>query len=315
MSSKPILAVFGATGAQGGGVVRAALADPKSPFSIRAITRNVESDKARALAAQGIEVVAGNIDDEASLVTALAGAQGAFCVTNFWEHFSAERETTQGKNLARAAKQAGVKHAIWSTFEDVRQYVPLNDLRMPTLHEKYKVPHFDAKADANATFTELGVPTTFLLTSFYWENMIFFGSGPQRGPDGVLGLTFPLGDKPMPSIAAGDIGGVAYGVFLRPELIGTSVGAAGGHLTGAQMAAGLSKAIGQEVRYNDVPADVYRSFGFPGADDLGNMFQFKRDFNDVYCGHRSLAKARELFPAIQTYESWLAGNAAKIPIP
>ena len=178
MSSKPILAVFGATGAQGGGVVRAALADPKSPFSIRAITRNVESDKARALAAQGVEVVAGNIDDEASLVTALAGAHGAFCVTNFWEHFSAERETTQGKNLAGAAKKAGVKHAVWSTFEDVRQYVPLNDSRMPTLHGKYKVPHFDAKADANATFTELGVPTTFLLTSFYWENFDLFRFGP-----------------------------------------------------------------------------------------------------------------------------------------
>jgi len=315
MSNKPILAVFGATGAQGGGVVRAALADPKSPFTVRAITRNVQSDKARALAAQGVDVVAGNIDDEASLVKALTGAHAAFCVTNFWEHMSPERETTQGKNLAHAAKQAGVKHAIWSTFEDVRDYVPLNDSSMPTLHGKYKVPHFDAKAEANSTFTDLGVPTTFLVTSFYWDNMIFFGSGPQRGPDGVLGLTFPLGDKPMPSIAGADNGGVAYGVFLRPELIGSTVGAAAAHLTGAQMASGLSKAIGEEVRFNDVPADVYRSFGFPGADDLGNMFQFKRDFNDMYCGHRNLSKARELFPAMQSYESWLAENAAKIPIP
>jgi len=313
--SKPILAVFGATGAQGGGVVRAALADPKSPFAVRAVTRNVQSDKARALATQGVDVVAGNIDDEASLVKALTGAQAAFCVTNYWEHMSPERETTQGKNLARAAKQAGVTHAVWSTFEDVRDYVPLNDSRMPTLYGKYKVPHFDAKAEANSTFTDLGVPTTFLVTSFYWENFIFFGSGPQRGPDGTLALTFPLADKPMPTIAGPDIGGVAYGVSLRPALIGSTVGAAAAHLTGAQMAAGLSKAIGEEVRFNDVPADVYRSFGFPGADDLGNMFQFKRDFNDAYCGHRNLAKARELFPALQSYEAWLAENAAKIPIP
>ena len=88
--------------------------------------------------------------------------------------------------MAEAAKDAGVKHAIWSTLEDTRKWIPLSDTRMPTLQGKYKVPHFDAKAEANAFFTDLGVPTTFLLTSFYWDNFIFFGMGPKKGPDGAL---------------------------------------------------------------------------------------------------------------------------------
>jgi uncharacterized protein YbjT (DUF2867 family) len=173
---------------------------------------------------------------------------------------------------------------------------------MPTLQGKYKVAHFDAKADADAAFTELGVPTTFLLTSFYWENMIYLGAGPARGPDGTLAITFPLGDKKLPGMSSEDIGKCAYGIFKRgKEFIGKTVGIAGEHLTGAQMAAALTRALGQEVRYNDVPPDVYRGFGFPGADDSGNMFQFKRDFNDAYCGARSVEFSRSLNPELLTF--------------
>jgi len=84
--------------------------------------------------------------------------------------------------------------------------------------------------------------------------------------------------------------------------------------TGAQMAAALSKALGQEVRYNDVPPDVYRSFGFPGAADLGNMFQFKRDFQEVWCGNRNLDVARALNPSLQTFDRWLAQDKSRIPL-
>src|SRR5512138_154449 len=157
MADKKIIAVVGSTGAQGGGLVRAILNEPESGFSARAITRDVNSEKAKALAKLGAEVVAGNVDDVESMKKAFQGAYGAYCVTFFWEHFSPERETAQGRNLAIAAKDAGVKHAIWSTFEDVRRYVPLDDNRMPTLQGKYKVPHFDAKADADRAFTELSV--------------------------------------------------------------------------------------------------------------------------------------------------------------
>jgi uncharacterized protein YbjT (DUF2867 family) len=314
MAEKKVIAVVGATGAQGGGVVRAIVADKDSGFTARAITRNVNSDKAKALAASGAEVVAANVDDEASLRRAFEGAYGAFCVTFFWDHLSVEREQAEAAAMARAAKAAGVQHVIWSTLDDTRKFIPLDDPRMPTLHGKYKVPHFDGKGEADQYFRDAGVPTTFLLTVFYWDNFIYFGAGPKAGPDGTLALTMPMGDKKLPSMAAEDIGKCAYGIFQRPDLIGRTVGIAGGHLTGEQMAAGMSKALGVPVRYTDVPPEVYRSFGFPGADDMGNMFQFKRDFNEYYCNSRSIEFARSLNPALQSYEQWLAANAKAIPL-
>src|SRR3989304_2702603 len=265
MAEKRIIAVVGATGAQGGGLVRAILSDKGGPFAARAITRDINSDKAKELAQLGAEVVAGDVDDVESLKKAFKGAYGAYCVTFFWAHFSPEKEKANARAMAEAAKHAGIQHAIWSTFEDTRKSVPLSDTRMPTLLGKYKVPHFDAKAEADHFFTDLGVPTTFLLTSFYWENLIYFGMGPKKGPDGKLAITLPMGDKKLPGIAAEDIGKSAYAIFKKGrDYIGKTVGIAGEHLTGEQMAAGLSRALGQEVKYNDVPADVYRSFGFPG---------------------------------------------------
>jgi uncharacterized protein YbjT (DUF2867 family) len=237
-------------------------------------------------------------------------------VTNFWEHFSPERELTQARNMAQATKAAGLQHVIWSTLEDTRKWVPLNDDRMPTLQGKYKVPHFDAKGEADQSFRDLGVPTTFLLTSFYWDNLIYFGSGPQRMPDGSLAIVFPMDDKKLPGIAVEDIGKSALGIFKRGrEFINKTVGIAGEHLTGAEMARTLTQALGQEIKYNNVPPEVFRSFGFPGADDLGNMFQFNRDFNQHFVGARDLAFTRTLNPELQTFEEWLAVHAQQIPIP
>jgi len=315
MANTKIIAVMGATGAQGGGLVRAILADASGGYTVRAVTRNPDSDKAKALKKLGAEVVKADADDEASLAKAYAGAYGVYCVTNYWEHYSAEKEITQAQNMANAAKKAGVKHVIWSSLEDTRKWIPLDDDRMPTLMGKYKVPHYDGKGEADAIFGEVGVPTTILLTSFYWDNFIHFGSGPKRGPDGTLALTFPLGDKKLPSIAVEDIGKCAYGIFKKGDAyIGKTVGIAGGHLTGEHMASAMSKALGQEVRYNAVEPDVYRSFGFPGADDLGNMFQFKRDFEDYYCGRRNLEETRSLNPELLTFEQWLDKYKDQIPL-
>jgi uncharacterized protein YbjT (DUF2867 family) len=315
MADERTIVVVGATGAQGGGLARAILQDADGPFRARAMTRKAGSEKAAQLERLGAEVVEADLDDVESLKRAFAGAYGAYCVTNYWEHFSPEKELAQAANMAEAAKDAGLEHVIWSTLEDTRAWVPLDDDRMPTLMGKYKVPHFDAKGEANRGFTDRGVPTTFLLTSFYWENFIYFGLEPKRGPDGVLAITMPMGDKKLPGIASEDIGRCAYGVFGRSrELVGQTVGIAGEHLAGAEMAAALTRALGQEVRYNDVPADVFRAFGFPGADDVGNMFQFKRDFNDDYCGVRDIEGARKLNPELQTFDQWLARNAERIPI-
>lgn len=315
MKNKKTIAVVGATGAQGGGLVRAILNDPNSEFAVRALTRDVNSDKAKALAELGAELVNADVDDIESLNAAFKGAYGAFCVTFFWEHFSPEKEQQEAKNMAEAANNAGVEHVIWSTLDDTRKYIPLDDDRMPTLMGKYKVPHFDSKGEANSIFTNMGLPVTLLNTSFYWENMIYFGSGPQKGPDGKLVLTLPMGDKKLPSISSEDIGKCAYGIFQKgSEYIGKTLGVAGGHLTGAQMAESLSKALGQEVVYNAIEPAVYRTFDFPGAEDMGNMFQFNRDFEEDYCGGRSIEESRSLNPALENFDSWLALNKERIPI-
>jgi len=315
MSKKKIIAVVGATGAQGGGLARSILNDAKGAYGARCLTRKPDSDKAKELDRLGAEVVQADLDNPESLKEAFRGAYGAYCVTNYWEHFSPERELAQAANMAQAAQDAGLKHVIWSTLENTRKWVPLTDDRMPTLMGKYKVPHFDAKGEANQVFTDRGVPTTFLLTSFYWDNLISFGMGPQRGPDGRLAITLPMGDKKLSGIAVEDIGRCAYGIFKKGDTyIGKTVGIAGGHLTGDEMAAALTRALGQEVGYHAVSPEAYRGFGFPGAEDLGNMFQFKRDFNEYYCGVRSLDEARALNPSLQTFDQWLAQNKDRIPI-
>ncbi|MGD0224699.1 MAG: NmrA/HSCARG family protein [Terriglobia bacterium] len=315
MAEKKIIAVVGATGAQGGGLARAILSDPNGNFAARVLTRDPNSDKAKEFARLGAEVVAADVDDIESLKRAFQGAYGAYCVTFFWAHFSPDKELANAAAMAEAAKHAGLKHVIWSTLEDTRRWVPLSDNRMPTLMGKYKVPHFDGKGEADHLFTDLAIPTTILLTSFYWDNFIYFGMGPKKGPDGKLAITLPMGNKKLPGIAAEDIGRCAYGIFKKgTELIGKTVGIAGEHLTGTQMAAAFSKALGKEVGYNAVPPEVYRSFGFPGAEDLGNMFQFKRDFEEYFCGARNLDFSRGLNPALQTFDQWLAQNKSRIPV-
>ena len=204
---------------------------------------------------------------------------------------------------------------IWSTFEDSRKWIPLTDDRMPTLQGRFKVAHFDAKSEADHFFTDLGVPTTLMLTSAYWENFIYFGWGPQRGEDGVLGSRSRWATRSSRASQPRTSASPRTEFSRRAtSLSARTVGIAGEHLTGAEIATSLTKALGEEVRYNDVPADVYRGFGFPGADDVGNMFQFKRDCNEDYCGARSLAVSRRLNPELQSLDTWLTTNAGRIPI-
>jgi len=315
MSDKKVIAVLGATGSQGGGLVRAILDDPSKEFIPRALTRNIDSEKAKELSGAGADVMQFDIDSTESIRNAFKGAYGAYCVTFYWEHFSPEKELNQVQALAKAASETDLKHVIWSTLEDTRNWISLEDNRMPTLMENYKVPHFDAKGEANKFFDEENVPATFLLTSFYWDNLIFFGMGPKRGEDGKLAFALPMANKKLPGIAAEDIGKCAFGIFKAgEEFIGKTIGIAGEHLTGLEMANSLGSAFGEEVVYADIPFNVYRSFDFPGADDLGNMFQFKHDFEEQYCGVRDLDLSRRLNPSLHTFEEWLEKNKSRIPL-
>lgn len=315
MSEKKIIAVMGATGAQGGGLVRAILADPNGGFAARAVTRKPDSDAARALAAAGAEVVAADTDDPASLDRAFAGAYGAFCVTNFWEILDVAREQKQARAMAQATKRAGLKHVVWSTLEDTRKDVPLSDDRLPTLYGQFKVPHFDSKGEMDAVFVAEGAPTSFLKAAFYWENFIYFGMGPRAGADGSLTLAMPLGGAKLPGIAAGDIGRCAYGIFRRgPAAAGEYFGVAGDSLSGPEMAAAMGQAMGRPITFQDVPFDVFRGLGFPGAEDLGNMFQHHQLMGEAFQRARDPRVARALDPGVQTFAQWLAANAARIPV-
>ena len=315
MPDKKVIAIVGATGAQGGGLARAIAADSKGPFAARAITRKPDSEKARALAELGVEVVSGDADDPESLVRAMTGAYGAFCVTNFWEHFSAEREGAQATAMARATRKAGVQHVVWSTLEDTRKWIPLEDTRLPTLQGEFKVPHFDSKGRVDHVFAEEAAPTTYLLAAFYWENFIYFGMGPREDPSHELVLSLPLGGVKLPGIAAEDIGRCAHGLFRRgPDTAGRRFGIAGEVLSGTEMAAKMTHALGRKVRFQDVPFDTYRGLGFPGAEDLGNMFQFQAIRGDEFLRSRDPEASRSLNPELSDFDAWLETNAGRIPI-
>ncbi|MEV0898470.1 NmrA/HSCARG family protein [Actinoplanes sp. NPDC049802] len=313
MGQQKVIAVVGATGAQGSGLVKAILADPDGGYAVRALTRDTTSPRAQELVKLGAEVVQADNYDEESLVRAFTGAYGAYLVTDFWAHMSADKELEEAANLANAAKRAGLAHVIWSTLEDTRDHIPVHDDRMPTLQGRYKVPHFDAKAEADELFRAAGVPTTFLRTTFYWENLAN-GWGATRDADGVLTLSLPMGESKLAGIAVQDIGKTAYAIFKAGSgYAGRTVHIAGEHLTGEQIAAGLSRAVGERVVYRPLTHDAYRDLGFPGADEAGNMLQYYTEFEDYFTGVRDLDEVRRLNPELQTFDRWLAANGHTIP--
>jgi hypothetical protein len=184
---------------------------------------------------------------------------------------------------------------------------------MPTLLGKYKVPHFDVKGEADALFDP--ARTTFFLTSFYWDNLISFGMNPQPDGQGGYLFTLPMDNAKLPGVVAEDIGKTAYGIFKQgPALIGKTVAVSGEHLSGAEMAAVLSDELGVKVRHNAVSPAEFRGFGFPGADDLGNMFQYKRDFEADFRGARDVEASRRLNPEQQDFRTFVARNRARIPL-
>jgi uncharacterized protein YbjT (DUF2867 family) len=323
VSDKKIIAVVGATGAQGGGLVRAIMADPDGPFTARALTRNAASDPARALSSQGAEVIEADLDDETSLRRAFDGAYGAYVVTNFWVQRTpeqeqartrAEMELDQAAAAARAAKDTGLRHVVWSTLEDTRPHFQRLGIEVPDALGNYKVPHFDAKGEANASFTALGVPTTFLQTTMYYEALLQ-GFGPHRDANGELILTLPMADKRWALIAGEDIGKTALGVFRRGEdFIRKTVSIAGTHATGEELAAKFTATLGEKVDYRPMTTDQMRASGQPGVLEVANMFQFYSDASDYFTGVRNLDLVRELNPELQTLDTWLIQHKDEIPL-
>ena len=302
-----LFVVFGVTGAQGGAVAKHLLA---KGAKVRGLTRNPTSEKAKALDPK-IEVVKCDLNSEEDIANALKGAYGVFLVTNFWETFDAPGEIEQVQRVVKVAKEAGVKHLVFSTLEDT------SPMDAPVIKDGYKTPHFDGKAAATAWLEEnagdMGV--TNLYTSFYYENFIFFGMAPKvnGAPDGIYRLGMNMGTKPLPMMSIDDCGKAGAAVLLDDSYIGKSVGIASSHMTGEEIAKTFAEVTGKKVEYVAMTRDQYAGLGFPGADDLANMFKFKHDFNRSFCNARDLKSCKKLVGGdLKSLKSWLEDNLEAI---
>ena len=214
---------------------------------------------------------------------------------------AAARAGVRARGLVHARGHAAVRQAghAWRTV----------------LGGVYNVPHFDAKGEANAFFDAAGVPTTLLYTSFYWDNLIHFGMQPQRGPDGMLAVRAAHGPAKMPGIAAADIGACAYARHRARQRVR---GQDDRHRRRAPLRRRNGRAArpgaGRARRHVSPSIEQYAAFGFPGADDLANMFHFYHDFEREFRAARDVGFTRSLYPKLHTFASWLAENVSRLPV-
>lgn len=255
-------------------------------------------NSAKKLKDEGAEVVAFDMDKPETFGPAFEDAYGLFVVTNFWEHMNPQKEIDQAEAIARAAEEAGVEHIVWSTLEDTTKFydgVPEKD-RVPKI-KGYYVPHFDAKGKANEKFPKS--KTTFFYTSFYWENFYNFG----MAQNGVVANNVGEGNK-LAGIAVEDIGKCALGVFKAGKKYKEkSVYVAGEVLPFSEMLEICSKVTGKKFSYQPVDRETYAGFGFPGADDLANMFHYNVH-DQTFNANRSPVISKQLNPSLQNFQQW-----------
>jgi uncharacterized protein YbjT (DUF2867 family) len=269
-NAKKLIAVFGATGNQGAGVVRALKANGQ--FNVRALSRNPGKYKGVA-----DEVVAADLERPKTLAAALDGAHGVFLVTNFWQEGT--DEIKQATAAIQAAKAAGVKHLIWSTLPNVEAISG----------GKFKVPQFTGKAKVDAIVKDAGFPRyTFVVPPAYYQN--FSGQyGPQKQADGSYGWVLPI-DPAVRCLHMGDIGelgNIVAGAFAQPDETGNGayLPLVGDFLSFNDIVGTLNQ-LGHRILFTRVPLDVYAGF-FPGASALGETLAYYETY--TYLGPRSFA--------------------------
>lgn len=292
MSDRKKILVVGATGAQGGSVARALLV--RGRYDVRALTRKDDSPAAQALRELGAEIVQGDLDDPASLTAALAGCYGAFGVTNFWEHYA--HEDVHGRNLVKAVADAGVQHFVFSTLPPIAN----------ATNGALKSPHFDIKAAHEDYARSLGIPATFIHVPFYYENFLYFFP-PRPAGDGTYQFGFPQGDTPLAAMSVQDVGPIVAAIFEQPEkYIGQVLRLAGDELPAAAYADAMTRRTGATVRYAYVPRETFAALGFPGAEDLADMFEFYR--LHIPSRARDIETCRAIAPQLQSFEEWASRN-------
>lgn len=290
--SKPIAVVIGATGAQGGSVARALL----DKYHVRTLSRDPSKPAAQALVGLGIEVIKGDIADAAACAEVLKGAEFAFLVTQFWEALDAGKEEREGKTFVDAVAAAGVKHFVFSALENVTEV---------TNGRLTKVAHFDGKGKIMAYIKSKGIPAVFVLLACYMENLTSFFV-PRPGPDGVLALTLPdMGGKLFNHVSVAETGKVVRAIDDQWEkYVGKEIPVVSELITVDDMCKKISDVLGVQVKYNPVPNEVFASFGFPGAEDLAEMFAFYRD-GPI---DRDPKTTLELFPEASNIETFAKNN-------
>ncbi|XP_016069982.1 PREDICTED: nmrA-like family domain-containing protein 1 isoform X2 [Miniopterus natalensis] len=289
MADKKLVVVFGATGAQGGSVARTLLED--GTFRVRAVTRNPRQKAVKELRLQGAEIMQGDQDDEASMELALTGAHAAFIVTNYWENCSQEQEVKQGKLLANLAKSLGLRYVVYSGLENIKKLTA----------GRLAAGHFDGKGEVEEYFRDVGVPMTSVRLPCYFENLLSFFL-PQKAPDGKSYLlSLPMGDIPMDGMSVSDLGPVVLSLLKSPEeYIGQNLGLSTCRHTAEEYAALLSKHTGKAVHDAKITPEDYEKLGFPGAQDLANMFRFYALKPD-----RDIELTQRLNPKARTLDQWL----------
>jgi uncharacterized protein YbjT (DUF2867 family) len=318
MGDEPkLIAIMGASGIQGGAIVRAFHEEGTSNYEVRAITRNPDSDKAKAIAPLVKEIVKADGDDEESMAKAFEGCYGAFIVTDFWQDVNLFHEMETTRTIQAAAKKAELKHVVLSTLPDTREFVNKAEnkdtwkILVDTDGFNSYVPHFDGKGAVKGDFAA-AVPTTLLETTFYYDNFINFGMGPaQHDPDQPYAVTFPMQGKKLSMMSPKDMGKQVVQIFKEKKTIGSTVYSASENLTCQEIAEIFTKVCGYEVVYNDVPVEVYATFPFPGAAELANMFRYYTENESEFCGNRDIVKIEELMGQPTTkFEDWVEENKA-----
>lgn len=263
-------------------------------FAVRAVTRNVTQPKALMLQELGAEVVKGDLNDKASVEAALQDAYGVFLVTNYWEHHSKEEEVSQGKLVADVTKRLGVKHVVFSSLENVKRLTG----------GKLVVEHFDRKGEVEEYFWSIGVPMTSIHLAAYFENFLTLWK-PKKASDGdYYTVALPMGDIPMDGISVADIGAVVSRIFDSPEeFLGKAMGLSAEALTVQQYADVLSKILGKDIRDAKITPEAYEKLGFPGAEEMANMFRFyqMKPARDVKLTHR-------LNPEVKSFSQFVSEN-------
>ncbi|XP_018423507.1 PREDICTED: nmrA-like family domain-containing protein 1 [Nanorana parkeri] len=268
----------------------------QKPSSSSAMSKKVVAVFGATEKEAGAEVVAADLDDEKSVEAALSGAYAAFVVTNFLEHFSKDKEIVQGKRIADVSKRLGLTLVVFSGLENVKKLTG----------GKLEVMNFDGKGEVEEYFREIGVPMTSVRLPCYYENLLTFFR-PQKDKDGDgYTLCFPMGDVPLDGMSVKDLGVIVLTILQSPsKYAGKDIGLSMDKLTTEQYAAIMTRVLGKNIRDAKLSPDAFAKLGFPGAEELANMFKFYLMKPD-----RDIQVTLQLNPKAKKFQCWLEENKA-----